>query len=158
MLERYVIGNMTMHIGDEARYWFQILSMTTPSLWYNVSLQCSYCDCQDLTSKCKHLLENRMIIEIHMPSLCGSLPFIDHATQMQMDDFMWLVTWQCIFWMRPDIGFRYWAWPLLVYGTMSRSNAPIVIAKTSQVNVSISSKIGWSLRYICHPHVGHCHL
>ena len=27
-----------------------------------------------------------MIIEKHMPSLCGSLPFIDHAAQMRLDD------------------------------------------------------------------------
>ena len=86
ILERYVTDNNTMHIVDEARYWFRILSMTTPTLWYNVSLQCSYCDCQDLASKCKHLLGIRMIIEKHMPSLCGSLPFIDHAAQMRLDD------------------------------------------------------------------------
>ena len=27
-----------------------------------------------------------MIVERHMPSFCGLLPFIDHATQMRMDD------------------------------------------------------------------------
>ena len=27
-----------------------------------------------------------MLIETHMPSLCGSLPFIDHAAQMRLDD------------------------------------------------------------------------
>ena len=85
ILERYVDNTSTIEIVDEARYWFRILSMTTPTLWYNVSLQCSYCDCQDIVSKCKHLLGIRMIIERHMPHLCGSLPFIDHATQMRMD-------------------------------------------------------------------------
>ena len=44
-----------------------------------------YCDCQDVASKFKHLLDIRMIIERHMPHLWGSLPFIDHVTQMQMD-------------------------------------------------------------------------
>ena len=85
ILERYVENTSTIEIVDEARYWFRILSMTTPTLWYNVSLQCSYCDCQDIVSKCKHLVGIRMIIERHMPHLCGSLPFIDHATQMRMD-------------------------------------------------------------------------
>ena len=75
-------GANQVHIVDEARYWFRILSMTTPTVWYNVSLQCSYCDCQDFASKCKHLLAIRMIVERHMPSLCGSLPFIEHAAQM----------------------------------------------------------------------------
>ena len=45
-----------------------------------------YCDCEDLASKCKHLCRIRMIIERHMSSLCGSLPFIDHVAQMRMDD------------------------------------------------------------------------
>ena len=85
ILERYVDDTSTMQFVDEARYWFRILSMTTPIVWYDVSLQCSYCDRQDLASKCKHLLAIRMIIERHMSHLCGSLPFIDHATQMQMD-------------------------------------------------------------------------
>ena len=82
ILERYVTNSNSVHIVDEARYWFRILSMTTPTVWYNVSLQCSYCDCQDFASKCKHLIAIRMIVERHMPSLCGLLPFIDHATQM----------------------------------------------------------------------------
>ena len=56
ILERYVDDTSTMPIVNEARYWFRILSMTTPIVWYKVSLQCSYCDCQDLGSKCKHLL------------------------------------------------------------------------------------------------------
>ena len=86
ILERYVTDNNLVHIVDEARYWSRILSMTTPNVWYNVSLQCSYYDCQDFASKCKHLLAIQMIIESHMPSLCGSLPFIDHATKMRMDD------------------------------------------------------------------------
>ena len=55
------------------------------ALWYNVSFQCSYCDCQDLTSKCKHILGIQMIIEMHMPHLCGSLPFIEYMAQMQME-------------------------------------------------------------------------
>ena len=38
ILERYVDDTSTMHIVDEARYWFRILSMATPTLWYNVSL------------------------------------------------------------------------------------------------------------------------
>ena len=75
-----------MHIVDEAWYWFRIMSMMTPIVWYNVSLQCSYSDCQDLASKCKHLLQIPMIIKRHMTSLCWSLPFIDHAAQMWMDD------------------------------------------------------------------------
>ena len=45
-----------------------------------------YCDCEDLASKCKHLCRIRMIIERHMSSLCGSLPFIDHATEMRTGD------------------------------------------------------------------------
>ena len=36
-------------------------------------------------SKCKYLLEIRMIIERHMPHLCGLLPFIDHVAQMLLD-------------------------------------------------------------------------
>ena len=86
ILERYVIHNNTIHLVDEAQYWFKILSMMTPTLWYNVLLQCSCYDCQDLASKCKHLLRLQIIIERHMPSLCGSLPFIDHAAQVRMDD------------------------------------------------------------------------
>ena len=55
----YVGDNNMVHFVDEVRYWFIIWSMITLTLWYNVSLQCSYCDCQDLASKCKHLLEFR---------------------------------------------------------------------------------------------------
>ena len=42
----------------------------------------------DLVSKCKHLLEIQMIIDRHTTSLCGSLPFIDHAAQTRMDDII----------------------------------------------------------------------
>ena len=42
--------------------------MTTPILWYIVSLQCSNCDCQDLPSECTHLFKMLMIIERHMSS------------------------------------------------------------------------------------------
>ena len=87
LLERYETNDATMHTVDEPRYWFKILSLTKPNVWYNVSLQCSYCDCQDPTSKCKHILGIRMIIERHMPHLCGSLPFIDHASHMRNDHF-----------------------------------------------------------------------
>ena len=77
-----------MHIVDEPRYWFKILSLTKPNVWYNVLLQCPCCDCQDPTSKCKHIFGIGMIIERHMPHLCGSLPFIDHATHMRNDHFI----------------------------------------------------------------------
>ena len=72
---------------DEAIYWLRTLSITTPTLWYNVSLQCSYNDHQALVSKCKILQGIQMIIERHMPSLCGSLPFINHdMAKMRMNN------------------------------------------------------------------------
>ena len=83
MYETYIA---TMHIVNEAWYWFKLLRLTTvPTLWYKVSLQCSYCDFQDLASK--DLLGIRMIMERHMPHLCGSLPFIDQAAHMRIDHF-----------------------------------------------------------------------
>ena len=30
----------------------------------------------------------QMVIETHMPTICGSLPFIDHAAQMRMRDII----------------------------------------------------------------------
>ena len=36
ILEKYVNDTSTMPIVNEARYWFRILSMKTPTLWYNV--------------------------------------------------------------------------------------------------------------------------
>ena len=48
ILKRYVSATNIVHIVDKARYWFRILSMMTPTTWYHVSLQCSYCDFQDL--------------------------------------------------------------------------------------------------------------
>ena len=69
-----------------------------------------------------------------------------------------MLTTPCRLVMSLDIGLQYWAWPLPLYGTMSCSNALIVISKTLQVNVSIYSEFGWSLRGICHPYVRRYHL
>mgnify|MGYP006889246042 CR=1 FL=1 len=59
VLERYVIVTNTTHIVEAAQYWFRILRITTPTLWYNVSLQCSYCDCQDVASESKNYTKFR---------------------------------------------------------------------------------------------------
>ena len=59
ILERYGVDTNKVHIVDEARYWFRILSRTNFNLWHNISFQCSYCDCKDLPSRCKYLSEFR---------------------------------------------------------------------------------------------------
>ena len=82
ILQMYVGDNNMVQFVDEVRYWFIIWSMITLTLWYNVSLQCSYCDCQDLASN-KHLRENHMIIKRHMLPICELLPFIDHVAKFK---------------------------------------------------------------------------
>ena len=86
ILTSYVTDTNIIHIVDETQYCFRMLNITNSNLWYNVSPQCSYCDRQDSASKCNHVLRIRMIIERHMPSLCGSLPFINHVAQMRTND------------------------------------------------------------------------
>ena len=71
---------------DDAQLVFKILSMTITNCWYNISIKCSYCDCPDLASKCKHLMGIRLIIERCLPELSNSLPFIDHVVNMHNID------------------------------------------------------------------------
>ena len=62
-----------------------MLSITRVDVWYNVSIQCSYCDCPNYPSKYKHLIGIRFIIEQHMPMLKECLPVIDQAENMHCE-------------------------------------------------------------------------
>ena len=48
-------------------------------------MQCSYCDCPDYASKCKHLIGIRFIIQKHMSMLKECLPVIDQAENMHCE-------------------------------------------------------------------------
>ena len=64
VLERYVVDPNTIMVLDETRLLFGVLSMKKVGIWYNVSVQCSFCDCQNYPSKCKHLMGIRLIISV----------------------------------------------------------------------------------------------
>ena len=81
-----MVGNNIVRFLNGAKYCLRVLSITTLIVWYNVLHQCFYNDWQVLASKCKNLLAFQMIMERQMSSLCGSLPFINHAAKMQMND------------------------------------------------------------------------
>ena len=74
---RYVDG-----IKDMGMLYFRVLSMSKEDTWYNVYFQCSFCDCLDYASKCKHLMGIRLLIEQHMPELEKKLHLIDDALEM----------------------------------------------------------------------------
>ena len=59
----------TIQVMDETRLHFRVLSMSKEDIWYNIYFQCSFCDCLDYASKCKHLMGIRLLIEQHMPEL-----------------------------------------------------------------------------------------
>ena len=87
ILQMYVTNTNTMHIVDETQYWFGILSMMTPALWYVMFYGNALIVIANISQvKCKHLLRIQIIIERNMSSLCGSLPFIDHGAQMRMNN------------------------------------------------------------------------
>ena len=71
---------------DETRLYFRVLSMLKEDTWYNVYFQCSFCDCLDYASKCKHLMGIRLLIEQHMPELEKELPLIADALEMRGQD------------------------------------------------------------------------
>ena len=83
IIERYVINPTTIQVMDETRLYFKVLSMSKEDTWYNVYFQCSFCDCLDYASKCKHLMGIRLLIEQHMPELEKKLHLIDDALEMQ---------------------------------------------------------------------------
>ena len=89
ILERYVKNKDTLVILNDIRLLFSIQSMSHVDVWYTVSIQCNYCDCPDVATKCKHLQGILMIIESHMPDLMESLPIIQHAREMHFDDIQY---------------------------------------------------------------------
>ena len=82
IIERYVTNPTTIQVMDETMLYFRVLSMSKEDTWYNVYFQCSFCDCLDYASKCKHLMGIRLLIE-HMPKLQKELHFIDDALEMR---------------------------------------------------------------------------
>ncbi|KAI5060837.1 hypothetical protein GOP47_0023342 [Adiantum capillus-veneris] len=51
--------------------------MSSPSQWYHVSVQSSYCDCPDWGSECKHQYGIRLIVQKHFPQLLCIFPVLD---------------------------------------------------------------------------------
>ncbi len=71
---------------EEGNLLFKILSTSSTSGWYHLSMQSNYCDCADWGSECKHLYGVRLIIEKHFPHLRGIFPVLESVQALSHVD------------------------------------------------------------------------
>lgn len=76
-----------MDVVLEQGLLFHIASESKPGLWHNVDLNNQFCDCDALSSSCKHIIGLRLIIKAHFPHLCDEQndPIIENDEEIDED-------------------------------------------------------------------------
>ena len=81
ILQRYEIKNDAIEVINEIISLFRIQSTTISTIWYNVNLQCHYCDCSDWSEECKHLHGIQLKCTKHFHHLVSIIPKVNNSNQ-----------------------------------------------------------------------------